>query len=58
MVVAGFVHDVTEFMEVHPGGKAIIKARLGTDATAAFHGGVYEHSSASSLSAPPLFYTV
>ena len=41
IVVGGFIHDVTEFIDEHPGGRALIKTRLGKDATTAFHGGVY-----------------
>jgi cytochrome b involved in lipid metabolism len=41
IVIGGFIHDVTEFIDEHPGGRALIKTRLGKDATTAFHGGVY-----------------
>lgn len=44
IVIAGFIHDVTEFMDQHPGGRALVKTRLGKDATSAFFGGVYDHS--------------
>lgn len=44
ILVGGFIHDVTDFMEEHPGGWGIIKHRLGKDATTAFNGGVYDHS--------------
>ncbi|POW23510.1 hypothetical protein PSHT_00170, partial [Puccinia striiformis] len=47
VVVGGFIHDVTEFIDDHPGGRALIKTRLGKDATTAFHGGIYEHSNAA-----------
>ncbi|KAI0034404.1 delta 9-fatty acid desaturase protein [Vararia minispora EC-137] len=47
MVVAGFVHDVSDFMDDHPGGRALVVAALGTDATANFFGGVYDHSNAA-----------
>ncbi|POW16916.1 hypothetical protein PSHT_06564 [Puccinia striiformis] len=47
IVVGGFIHDVTEFIDEHPGGRALIKTRLGRDATTAFHGGVYDHSNAA-----------
>ncbi|KAI9606853.1 hypothetical protein H4Q26_006393 [Puccinia striiformis f. sp. tritici PST-130] len=36
IVVGGFIHDVTEFIDEHPGGRALIKTRLGRDATTAF----------------------
>ncbi|KAL8930206.1 MAG: hypothetical protein Q9208_000823 [Pyrenodesmia sp. 3 TL-2023] len=47
VAVAGVVHDVTEFIKEHPGGKAMIKSGLGKDATAMFNGGVYMHSNAA-----------
>ena len=45
--VAGVVHDVTNFINEHPGGKAMIKSGIGKDATAQFNGGVYLHSNAA-----------
>ncbi|PYH43094.1 acyl-CoA desaturase [Aspergillus saccharolyticus JOP 1030-1] len=47
VAVAGVVHDVTEFVEEHPGGRAMITAAIGKDATAMFNGGVYYHSNAA-----------
>jgi stearoyl-CoA desaturase (delta-9 desaturase) len=47
VVVGGFIHDVTDFMDEHPGGRGLIKAKLGKDASVAFHGGVYDHSNAA-----------
>ncbi|KAK7626726.1 delta-9 fatty acid desaturase [Phyllosticta citricarpa] len=47
ILVAGVVHDVTDFISEHPGGRALIKSYVGKDATAAFNGGVYEHSNAA-----------
>ncbi|KAM0753685.1 putative stearoyl-CoA 9-desaturase [Meredithblackwellia eburnea MCA 4105] len=44
MVVSGYIHDVSTFMDDHPGGRHFIKARVGKDATSAFYGGVYDHS--------------
>jgi stearoyl-CoA desaturase (Delta-9 desaturase) len=43
-VITGFVHDVGDFLEEHPGGKQFIAKMIGKDATTAFFGGVYEHS--------------
>ncbi|KNZ46646.1 uncharacterized protein VP01_709g4 [Puccinia sorghi] len=40
LVSGGFIHDVSHFW-------ALIKTRLGEDATTAFHGGIYEHSNAA-----------
>ncbi|KAH0259568.1 putative delta-9 desaturase, partial [Aureobasidium melanogenum] len=47
--VAGIVHDLGEsnFVNDHPGGKAMIKSGIGKDATAMFNGGVYFHSNAA-----------
>jgi len=47
IAVAGVVHDVTDFIADHPGGKAMIKSGIGKDATAMFNGGVYNHSNAA-----------
>ncbi|KAK9471053.1 uncharacterized protein V1510DRAFT_421135 [Dipodascopsis tothii] len=47
VLIAGVVHDVTNFIEQHPGGKALISSGIGKDATAVFNGGVYEHSNAA-----------
>lgn len=47
VVVAGVVHDVEDFVKEHPGGRAMIQAGVGKDATAMFNGGVYYHSNAA-----------
>ena len=47
IAVAGVVHDVSDFIKDHPGGKSIISSQIGKDATAAFNGGVYQHSNAA-----------
>ena len=47
IAVAGVIHDVTDFVKDHPGGKALITSAIGKDATAIFNGGVYEHSNAA-----------
>ena len=47
VIVSGFIHDVEEFANEHPGGKALVDAQRGKDATPAFCGGVYEHSNAA-----------
>jgi len=44
VIINGFVHDVAEFLHVHPGGAKMIQTYLGADATSAFNGGVYKHS--------------
>ncbi|OJJ46844.1 hypothetical protein ASPZODRAFT_95272 [Penicilliopsis zonata CBS 506.65] len=46
-VIAGVIHDVTDFIKEHPGGKAMISSAIGKDATALFNGGVYTHSNAA-----------
>lgn len=47
VLVSGFIHDVSTFIDHHPGGRAILGAYVGQDATATFHGGVYKHSHAA-----------
>lgn len=47
LVVCGIVHDVSGFMDDHPGGRALIRAKVGKDATTAFCGGAYDHSNAA-----------
>jgi len=47
VLVSGFIHDVSSFMDEHPGGIHLIKKNLGKDATTAFFGGVYDHSNAA-----------
>ena len=47
IAVGGVVHDVSNFIAEHPGGKAMIGSGIGKDATAMFNGGVYMHSNAA-----------
>ncbi|KAL1864224.1 stearoyl-CoA 9-desaturase [Diaporthe australafricana] len=47
VAIAGVIHDVTDFIKDHPGGKALISTGIGKDATAIFNGGVYLHSNAA-----------
>jgi stearoyl-CoA desaturase (delta-9 desaturase) len=47
VAIAGVVHDVTTFIQDHPGGKTLISSAIGKDATAMFNGGVYMHSNAA-----------
>jgi len=47
VLISGFIHDVSAFMDEHPGGIHLIKKNLGKDATTAFFGGVYDHSNAA-----------
>lgn len=45
--VGGFIHDVTDFLDEHPGGRHLLTKNIGRDATTAFFGGVYDHSNAA-----------
>ncbi len=47
VLVSGFIHDVNDFVDQHPGGQGILQAYIGRDATPAFFGGVYDHSNAA-----------
>lgn len=47
ILVSGFIHDVSSFLDEHPGGKHLLSKNIGRDATTAFHGGVYDHSNAA-----------
>ncbi|KAJ1301935.1 hypothetical protein OPQ81_000774 [Rhizoctonia solani] len=47
VLISGFIHDITSFMDKHPGGRHLLSKNIGKDATTAFWGGVYEHSNAA-----------
>ncbi|KAG8768620.1 hypothetical protein FRC16_006971, partial [Serendipita sp. 398] len=47
VLIAGFIHDVSSFIDEHPGGRHLIRKNIGKDATTAFFGGVYDHSNAA-----------
>lgn len=47
ILVSGYIHDVTSFVEHHPGGRHLLTTNTGKDMTAAFFGGVYAHSNAA-----------
>lgn len=47
VIIAGIVHDITDYIKEHPGGENLIKDARGKDATKAFTGGVYKHSNAA-----------
>ena len=47
IVVAGFIHDVSAFLDEHPGGRHLLVKYIGKDASTAFFGGVYDHSNAA-----------
>ena len=59
IVIAGFIHDVADFLDEHPGGRHLLVKYIGKDATTAFFGGVYDHSNAAHnvrSSDPPCLY--
>ncbi|KAF8488071.1 hypothetical protein JB92DRAFT_3018269 [Gautieria morchelliformis] len=47
VLISGFIHDVSSFMDEHPGGRHLLAKNIGKDATTAFFGGVYDHSNAA-----------
>ncbi|CAN3352659.1 acyl-CoA desaturase 1 [Diutina catenulata] len=47
IVIQNIIHDITPFMDQHPGGVPLLRASHGKDATKAFYGGVYGHSAAA-----------
>lgn len=47
IVIAGFIHDVSDFLDEHPGGRHFLIKFIGKDATTAFFGGIYDHSNAA-----------
>lgn len=52
ILISGFIVDVEEFMDNHPGGRSLLEAWIGKDGTAAFFGGVYDHSDAAQNVSP------
>jgi stearoyl-CoA desaturase (delta-9 desaturase) len=47
ILIAGFIHNVSHFIDSHPGGRAMIKSYIGKDATVAFYGGIHDHNTAA-----------
>jgi stearoyl-CoA desaturase (delta-9 desaturase) len=47
IVIDGIIHDVTNFVDKHPGGRSVVEKFIGLDATRAFNGKVYNHSNAA-----------
>jgi len=47
ILLEGVVYDVADFMTEHPGGEKYLKMGVGKDMTAAFNGGMYDHSNAA-----------
>lgn len=47
IVIAGYIHDMTGFLDEHPGGRAYLARNIGKDVTTSFFGGVYDHTNAA-----------
>ncbi|KAH9952463.1 delta9-fatty acid desaturase [Russula dissimulans] len=47
VLIAGYIHDVSTFIDEHPGGRHLLVKNIGKDASTAFFGGVYDHSNAA-----------
>ena len=47
ILIAGFIHDLSSFLDHHPGGRDHIIRGSGKEMTASFFGGVYTHSNAA-----------
>lgn len=47
ILIAGFIHDVSSFVDQHPGGRDVLIRSSGRDMTASFFGGVYTHSNSA-----------
>ncbi|KZO98577.1 delta9-fatty acid desaturase [Calocera viscosa TUFC12733] len=47
VLISGFIHDVSSFLDEHPGGRHLLAKMIGKDASTAFFGGVYDHSNAA-----------
>ena len=47
ILIAGYIHDVSAFIEEHPGGRHLLVKNIGKDVSTAFFGGVYDHSNAA-----------
>ncbi|TFK37131.1 hypothetical protein BDQ12DRAFT_222818 [Crucibulum laeve] len=47
LLISGFIHDVSAFIDQHPGGSQLLVKNSGNDMTASFFGGLYAHSNAA-----------
>lgn len=47
ILIGGYIHDVSSFVDHHPGGKGHLLSSSGKDKTSAFFGGIYSHSNAA-----------
>ncbi|KAF8833648.1 delta 9-fatty acid desaturase protein [Paxillus ammoniavirescens] len=45
--IAGFIHDISDFFDKHPGGSHLLEKNVGKDVTTVFFGGLYDHSHAA-----------
>ncbi|KAF7324722.1 Acyl-CoA desaturase [Mycena kentingensis (nom. inval.)] len=58
ILISGFIHDVSTFLDEHPGGTAHLMKGTGKDMTAEFVGGVYRHSNAAhNIARPALIFS-
>lgn len=58
VLISGYIHDVSRFMDEHPGGRHLLAKNIGRDATTAFFGGVYDHSNAAHNVRLPLSFFI
>ncbi|KAJ7282415.1 delta9-fatty acid desaturase, partial [Mycena rebaudengoi] len=56
ILISGFIHDVSSFVDEHPGGAHRIIKYIGKDATTAFFGGIYDHSNAAHNVRPSILH--
>lgn len=47
VIIGGIVHDVSGYVTEHPGGAKLLQSAFGKDATKAFSGGVYRHTTSA-----------
>ncbi|KAG7450809.1 uncharacterized protein BT62DRAFT_537092 [Guyanagaster necrorhizus] len=47
ILISGFIHDVSMFMDEHPSGLHLLVKFIGKDTTTAFFGDMYDHSNAA-----------
>ena len=47
LAISGIIYDVSSFLDDHPGGRSLLRAYMGRDATKAFNGGVYNHNNSA-----------
>src|SRR5690606_16386558 len=55
MVIDGFVYDLTEFVQLHPGGRRVLQAYAGMDAT---HGYARAHHERAEVDAMRQMYRI